>query len=674
MKKYNICAWLLIMATPFFNTIHAQCRQLVWADEFDGNTLNNANWSYDIGGSGWGNNELQYYTDRTENTQVSGGTLKIIAKAEAFGGKNYTSARLLSRYKADFRYGRLEARLKTPRTQGIWPAFWMLPTSEAYGGWPYSGEIDIMELLGHEPNKSYATLHAEGTAPGLSIYSSSNYVLSTGTFADAFHTFAIEWSPVEIKFYIDNILIATKSATSLAASPRPFPFDQPFFFLLNVAVGGNWPGNPNASTVLPQTMEVDYVRVYQSIPEASITGATRVTQLVDNNYAFPNTSDATYSWSADAFGTITAGQSAATVTAHVSQAGSTLTLSANSPTCGTATQSIFVATSNNLIYNPSFETGLANWSPRPNNYATIATTATGVFQGSKAVSVTVPIAAPNPWDVQLSYPNLALTAAQPYTLKFWAKADQNGRTVSAAVINSTTYAQYANQTFSLGTTWQEYTINFTQPVTANALFNFDCGRGGTFYFDYILLAPTETVLPIELLAFSAKSREDGIEINWKFVADKSLKKIRLQYSDDGINFRPFYQHFYPTTQPERYQYTPPPVYSGKQNPLTHYFRIAIVDAAEKETYSKIISVLATDVHNWAVYPNPIIDTINIKSPEEEMLSLYVFDAMGKKVMEKDMSTPVAATAWSLSDLPSGQYFLHVKTLRNGIKIIPFIKQ
>ncbi|MEM1326099.1 MAG: family 16 glycosylhydrolase [Bacteroidota bacterium] len=255
-------AYLLLLLLFTFN-LSAQCPTLVWEDNFDGTTLDNTKWTpqigdgCDIGICGWGNNELQWY--QAQNATVENGLLKITARRENVGGKNYTSSRLRTINKGDWKYGRFEASIKLPTGQGIWPAFWMLPTDNVYGGWPQSGEIDIMELIGREPSTVHGTIHFGQAWPNNSA-SGEEYMLHEGTFDDDFHEFAIEWEANEIRWYIDDYLYATKNRSDV--SPQRWPFDQNFHFLLNVAVGGNWPGNPDGSTVFPQVMEVDYVRVY----------------------------------------------------------------------------------------------------------------------------------------------------------------------------------------------------------------------------------------------------------------------------------------------------------------------------------------------------------------------------------------------------------------------------
>jgi beta-glucanase (GH16 family) len=237
---------------------------LAWSDEFNGTTLDPAVWVYDTGDGcpnlcGWGNNELQYYTNSTDNLFFQDGKMIIEAKQQAFGGKNYTSARIKTDGKKSFKYGRIDFRAKLPQGKGIWPAFWMMPQANVYGTWPRSGELDIMEVVGHEPNKVHGTLHY-GPGPGSTQFTRS-YTLPTGTFADAFHVFSIEWEPDVIRWYVDGVLFST--AEKAAFGTANYPFNEEFYFIINLAVGGNWPGNPDAATRFPQWLIVDYVRVYK---------------------------------------------------------------------------------------------------------------------------------------------------------------------------------------------------------------------------------------------------------------------------------------------------------------------------------------------------------------------------------------------------------------------------
>jgi beta-glucanase (GH16 family) len=239
---------------------------LVWADEFDSGTQPDpAKWVHDLGGGGWGNRELQTYTDRTNNIRIAAGSLVIEARAEQFTGtdgrtRDYTSARLKTKGKAAWTYGRIEARIQVPRGQGIWPAFWTLGTNQNSVGWPACGEIDIMEHIGREPTQVHGTILGPGYSGGGGI--GKAFPLPDGkAFADDFHVFAAEWEPERIRWFVDGRQYFEVTPANLPPDTK-WVFDAPQFVLLNLAVGGNWPGAPDATTMFPQRMRVDYVRVY----------------------------------------------------------------------------------------------------------------------------------------------------------------------------------------------------------------------------------------------------------------------------------------------------------------------------------------------------------------------------------------------------------------------------
>lgn len=242
--------------------------QLVWHDEFNGQSIDLSKWEHEVNAQGGGNNELQYYTARPENSFVRDGTLVIRALQENYTGpegtRQYTSARMRTRNKGDWKYGRFDIRAKLPRGQGMWPAIWMLPTDWVYGGWAASGEIDIMELLGQDTKTVYGTLHYGGAWPA-NVHTGTSFKLAQGDFSAEFHTFRLEWEPNEFRWYVDDKLYQTQTKWHTQGQAYPAPFDQRFHLLLNVAVGGNWPGNPDTTTIFPQTMMVDYVRVYRRL-------------------------------------------------------------------------------------------------------------------------------------------------------------------------------------------------------------------------------------------------------------------------------------------------------------------------------------------------------------------------------------------------------------------------
>ena len=271
--------------------------KLVWRDEFEGDRVDPNKWDFDLGNGfydyrhhawipGWGNEELQYYTDAPLNVQVKDSVLCIRAVKEAVHGCGYTSARLKTRGR-DGRtlfattYGRIEFRAKVPWGKGLWPALWMLPVDDRYGGWAASGEIDLMEIVGEQPHEVLNSLHYGSSFPKRTLHTHVHALPHGSTVAD-WHVYACEWEPGEIRFYVDEVHTSTESfwwsCSRLDAdgqgqearnagdlNPWPAPFDQPFYLLMNVAVGGNFPGKPNADTVFPAELAVDYVRVYEKV-------------------------------------------------------------------------------------------------------------------------------------------------------------------------------------------------------------------------------------------------------------------------------------------------------------------------------------------------------------------------------------------------------------------------
>lgn len=249
MKRY-----LLLLLLFYCIQGKAQFTNLVWADEFNEPTINLANWKYDIGAgtNGWGNNELQYYTNRPANANIENGNLQIIAKKESLGGKIYTSARIKTQDLQNFTYGKIEARIKAPVGQGIWPAFWMLGQNITSVGWPKCGEIDILEHVNNEKD-IVGTIHWDnnGYVP---------YSKSTPCDVTKWHTYGIEWDAKAIKWFVDGRKYHEASILNNVNSTDEF--HQPFFIILNLAIGGKWPGSPNSTTPFPDTLFVDYVRVY----------------------------------------------------------------------------------------------------------------------------------------------------------------------------------------------------------------------------------------------------------------------------------------------------------------------------------------------------------------------------------------------------------------------------
>ncbi len=282
---------------------------LRWSDEFNGNTLDTNYWEYQIGDGcpslcGWGNAEQQSY--QKSAIVVENGLLKVKAKKEKIGNSTYSSGRIRSINKFDFASGRIEVRARTPIGRGYWPAVWFLPTENYYGGWPLSGEIDLLEGKGQEPNNTYGTIHYGAYTPN-NKYTGATYTLPSGSFTSEFHTYGMVWKSDTIQWFVDNVLYSTKTRANLPEFW--WPYDRNFHFLINLAVGGYFLGNPDASTPDTATLQVDYVRVYQDLKQVFISGPESVLRLAQQkDFYTQKLAGATYNWSAPVGIQIASGQ------------------------------------------------------------------------------------------------------------------------------------------------------------------------------------------------------------------------------------------------------------------------------------------------------------------------------------------------------------------------------
>jgi beta-glucanase (GH16 family) len=295
IKKISIRVLMLfLVAGGFFSTLNAQeCTYRVFTDEFDYDGSPAAsNWNFETGAGGWGNNELQNYTSSRENSYVSNGTLKIHAKKSPTGV--WTSARMVTAGKATWKYGRFEIKAKLPTGKGTWPAIWMMPQNSTYGGWPNSGEIDIMEHVGYDLGTVHGTIHTEaynhkiGTQRGGSVY--------VGDAHTEFHVYSIEWTPDKITWYVDDE--EYYSFRNLNLTYKEWPFDKPFFIIMNIAIGGDWGGAQGIDENLTEAvMEVDYVRVFQSsLPDFEVSGPENLNMNVEADFWVPQIEGVDYSW------------------------------------------------------------------------------------------------------------------------------------------------------------------------------------------------------------------------------------------------------------------------------------------------------------------------------------------------------------------------------------------
>jgi beta-glucanase (GH16 family) len=240
--------------------------QLVWSDEFNGSSIDTNHWKFETGNhNGWGNRELEYYTERPDNVYASNGVLHIVARKESTNGFAYTSARINGHGLFSKKYGRFEFRAKAPKGKGYWPALWLMPENSPYGHWPDCGEIDVMENRGNYPAVVQGTIHY-ANANGGHLQSTAIFTFPKDDGADNFHTYLLEWTTNSISWSVDGHLYESQTNWSTAHAPYPAPFDQPFYIIMNLAVGGIYGGNPDSGTVFPGEMQVDYIRVYNKTP------------------------------------------------------------------------------------------------------------------------------------------------------------------------------------------------------------------------------------------------------------------------------------------------------------------------------------------------------------------------------------------------------------------------
>ncbi|MGK0365451.1 MAG: beta-glucanase (GH16 family) [Saprospiraceae bacterium] len=646
---------LTITLTFLSFTLNAQCWNLVWEDEFFGSTLDATKWSHQTGGGGWGNNELQNYTDRIDNTVVVGGVLQITAKEEFFGGNDYTSARIRTINQGDFTYGKMEASIKAPSGQGIWPAFWMMPTDNTYGIWPSSGEIDIMELLGHQTNITYGTAHYGNS---FSDKSSSGGSFNTGTpFSDAFHTYSVEWGPTQIKWFIDGFNFHTMDDTDADFNTYLWPFNHDFHFILNVAVGGDWPGSPDATTVFPATMEVDWVRVYQKLEDIKISGNDLVEpSIAGSAYQVPTVTGMTYNWTAPSGVTITSGQGTPQITVNWGTIGGDVTVDI---TDGCSTESIVlsVTVSANLWDNYNFESGYSNWRTINSNGANAAFNLDVVnpYEATTSACVQVTSLPPNRWDTQLGRANIDWIPGENYTLSFWAKGTTTGHDLDIAFINQESFVYYAGTTFFITDQWAEYSFSYNAPVSATVLCNFDLGDEiGTFCFDEMLFARS-VLLPLELAYFEAERTEKGfVQLSWQTLAEENLSHFVAQRSQDLRTWEAI-EDLYASNAPDIYDLLDKSPFLGES-----YYRLKSVDFDGTTYLSSVVKIEQT-ANDLLISPNPMTDFFQIKGEGIEEVRIY--NLTGELVRNVTLQMDSQSVEVDCSRLTTGVYYVEI--LQNG---------
>lgn len=468
----------------------AQNWTMVWSDEFNNPGLPDpAKWSYDVGGTGWGNNELQYYTyKRSENARIEDTTLIIELRKEAYSGRDYTSARLVSKGKGDWLYGRVEVRAMLPAGKGTWPAIWMLPTDWEYGNWPASGEIDIMEHVGYEQGTVYATVHTDSLNHTKGTQVGENIKVSDCS--TKFHVYAIEWYPDHIDAFIDDQKYFTFNNRN--EDYKTWPFDKRFHLLLNLAFGGDWGGAQGIDpTITSALFYIDYVRVYQQIEDGPVmlsVTASKGGVVVVNPLKAQYTAGDEVTISADAepgYEFISwSGDLSSDLDRYTFKIFRNTTIKANFSVIG------------EMVLDGGFDDGLNEWSEWTNEESNASATRT-VNDGVFKIEITNP--GLNDWDLQLSQAGMNMVAGHRYRFSFKAWAQDN-RTITVRV-NMTVppHNYWFTKSVALGTEPTAYEFEFlmAEPGDTDARVEFDFGMSDiTAYIDDVSLKDlTTTGLP-----------------------------------------------------------------------------------------------------------------------------------------------------------------------------------
>lgn len=486
---------------------------LVWSDEFDYTGLpNSQKWGYDVGGGGYGNNELEYYTDgRIENASVANGVLTITARKESFGGNDYTSARMVTKNKGDWLYGRIEVAAKLPYGRGLWPAIWMLPTDWEYGGWPASGEIDLMENVGYDPDWVHFNIHTEAYNHTIGTNKGDKATLTD--LHENFHVYALEWFEDHMDFYLDDQKVFT--FVNEGTGYDVWPFDKRFHLILNVAVGGDWGGVQGIDdSAFPSSMIVDYVRVYEqnaagpfTLQTSSTSGGHIEVTPVMTEYpkgtvvsvkAIPESGNSFLGWN----GVYSTEADSFSLTMN-----NNVNLSSNFGAEG------------ELLKNGDFTLGMNPWTL--NSYSgdsAFGSVVNGEYEISPKNIQSVD------WHIQFNQAGLTFEQGEDYILTLKARASVNRNVTVSFNQNADPWASYKKDTLALTTQMQSFEIPFTmQSVTdANSRIEFDLAEslGDVFLDDISLVKVSETTT------------------RFKIRPDASLRKMNstanLYFSNAGI--------------------------------------------------------------------------------------------------------------------------------------------
>lgn len=660
MKSYFLI-YIFSLLLCFDSFAQAGCYKLVWADEFEySGTPNIQKWGYDIGGHGWGNNELQYYTSRPENVRVENGNLIIEARKEVYQNKQYTSTRLVSKNKGDWKYGRIEVRAKLPYGRGTWPAIWMLPTDWVYGGWPSSGEIDIMEHVGYDQGRVHGTVHTEaynhskGTQKGNSLYYND--------VSQVFHVYSIEWFEDRIDFFIDDKKYFT--FTNENKTYKEWPFDQRFHLILNIAVGGNWGGAQGVDPdVYPQKLLIDYVRVYEISDKLEIDGPAVVTPLQENlTFSVNHFENVSYQWNLPAGAHLLSKMDSSVIQVNWGENGGDVIVKViGEITCSSdsAVKEVnLVETPQGNIYKlDDFQNQTHNLWSSPNNIQLSENEGKLLvsYDNTKVEKVTftpeVPLNIINHSIVKLKILNEGVNDSR-LALSF---EDANGRETITGIYNFTVPADDI---------WRVYGTDFTDlwsldqdkidpGMIKKINIYLPSGKGSISIKDFSVYINNIIPSPVEI---------DFIDQSLNWIDSEFATKYNLYFSKAPQGDYIKVKGNIPTNNN-------PFDLNGYENGF--YKLSALNNAGESELSSEvnlhITSISLEKSDNLFIYPNPCSDRVFLftENPDEEV---YIINSVGETSSLKFNKQHFLLYA-DVSGFPSGFYLIYLRNANKTFKLV-----
>jgi beta-glucanase (GH16 family) len=532
MIKFSASFFIIL----FCFTSVGQERMLVWSDLFNGPAIDTSIWGFESGPS---NDNVQFYTNRVQNSAIVDGNLQLIALRESYSGYDFTSAMIQTKKSLNWRYGRIEARIKLPASNGFVPAFWILPAGDQYGWWPKSGEIDIMEHPTNQADQIYGTVHT-GAYNSFTGSGSKGSVIQIPDAESEFHVYAIEWTEEQVDFYVDDQKYFTFSNEHSGAGT--WPFDQPFYIILNLAVGGGWVGTPDNTSVFPAKMEIDYVKVYQYLKDMSINGNDFVLYNAHSvSYTVPELTGSEYVWNLPSHVQHVSGENTHKIDVDYGILGGEIS-AAMTTGSGSAEMKFPVHVSSNLIKNPGFENGAKYWnkSAAGPGKCTFEITPTEPHNGKYSVSAYVESPGINAWDISLSSKDLLIEEGKTYHVSFWARSENDANSIHASVINSADFTVYGQKDLSLAEGWSLFEFDFIAPVTHSVSLNLDLGiqTGKYFFDDFEMTTSGLSDLNLVKNADFSDGKEPWIfKADWPAVASDSILngECRISVGNEGAN-------------------------------------------------------------------------------------------------------------------------------------------